>query len=174
MIANNIKNIRNRFNYTIDEMASAIGVPARTIAAYERRERTPSVLFVQKLLQVLGININWFLTGVGDIFVSDISEYKTNEEGDIFKAENFGKRLSSVLCKNKLTDRDLSAMTGIRESRIAKLILNTTEVTTDELVKIKNSLDVSVDWLLFGENTQQKFVLSDNEIIKLKKFLSNL
>ncbi len=171
MIAENLKKIRNLYNYSLEEMALLIEIPSRTLAAYERKERTPSILLAQKLAEKLNVNINWLLTGEGEIFQkSNQNIIKKNNEV-LNMSKSIGKRLNSLLIDNNISDIDFSKITGISESRTAKLILDTASITFEEICAIKSNFDISADWLLFGEKERPEISLSEEEIIKLKDLL---
>lgn len=79
MYAENTKKIRNYLRLSVNEMADIVGMPARTLGGYERRERTPSIEFVTQLCKKLDVNANWFLTGEGEMFNPPKFEQARNE-----------------------------------------------------------------------------------------------
>lgn len=48
--------------------AGALGVSQAAISRYEKGERVPDSDFLSKLYSIFGVNINWLLTGSGDMF----------------------------------------------------------------------------------------------------------
>lgn len=68
-ISYNLKEIRRKLNMSVDDLAKAVGVPARTLGGYERNERTPSIELASQLCKKLNVNVNWFLTGEGSMFI---------------------------------------------------------------------------------------------------------
>lgn len=68
MYAENLKKIRSLLGFSVNELADAIEIPARTLGGYERNERTPSIELATQLCKKLGVNANWFVTGEGEIF----------------------------------------------------------------------------------------------------------
>lgn len=87
MYSNRIKEIRKKLNLSVAKMAEKIKIPTRTITGYERNERTPSVEFVAQCCTILNINANWFLTGKGEMFLTE-QEFATqyeNVKNDILK-----------------------------------------------------------------------------------------
>lgn len=68
MYAENLKAIRKKLRYTADEMAEILGVKPRTYGSWEREGKTPSMELGTLLNQKLNINLNWFCTGVGEMF----------------------------------------------------------------------------------------------------------
>lgn len=53
---------------SVAKLAERIDVPARTITAYERGERQPSMEFLAHMCTILNLNANWFVTGKGEMF----------------------------------------------------------------------------------------------------------
>ena len=99
-------------------------------------------------------------------------------EQSILQFKNWGKRLSQVLVENDETPYAFSKRTGIKESRLEKFLLDSVEPTVSELNAIKNNVDISVDWLLYGETVEKNaqtgdISLSKDEILKLKKLLNS-
>ncbi|SEH22575.1 S24 family peptidase [Rhizobium sp. NFR12] len=50
------------------EFAKDLGVPDSTLGNYERGDRLPDWSFLETLHQRKGVNLNWLLSGVGEIF----------------------------------------------------------------------------------------------------------
>lgn len=69
MYIENLKKIRKTLNFSVNELADKIGIPARTIGGYERNERKMSLEIVTQLCKNLNVNANWFVTGEGDMFI---------------------------------------------------------------------------------------------------------
>lgn len=180
MYSSNLKRIRESKNLSIAKLSEIIGIPARTLTAYERSERTPSIELVSQLCKKMSVNINWFLTGNGEMYITACNNthkfIKNDKLSDNFK--NWGSRLNKVLSENEKTPRDFSKITGIKENRIEDFILNSVEPTMSEITLIKSNIDISMDELLYAETFEnreniqtQNISLTANEILKLKKLL---
>ena len=75
----NLKIIRKHLNKNIDELAKMLNIPARTLGGYERGERTPSIEIATRLSK-LSINLNWFCTGNGEMFIQKESIAPTDSK----------------------------------------------------------------------------------------------
>lgn len=53
-----------------DEFAARLGVSKNTLASYERGETEPTASVLATYSSTLGININWLVTGKGEMFAS--------------------------------------------------------------------------------------------------------
>ena len=88
--------------------------------------------------------------------------------------------MTQVLTENNETPRNFAKKVGISESRVENFILNSSEPTVEELTNIKKKVDISIDWLLYGETvasktkTQANNSLSQEEILKLKALLKKV
>ncbi len=68
-----LKEIKKELDLTAAKLAEKINIPARTIGSYERDEAPPNQKFLNALVEILHINVNWFLTGQGSKFLTDSS-----------------------------------------------------------------------------------------------------
>ncbi len=81
-IGERIKILRQNLNMTVKDMSDVIGVPVRTIGAYERDENPPNEKFLTLLLEKFNVNINWLLIGKGTLFMQkqdDIADFISTE-----------------------------------------------------------------------------------------------
>ncbi len=69
-VGKRIKKIKNTLNITSSALAKRLSIPLRTIGSYERDEAPPSEKFLNALISVFQININWLLTGAGEMFIN--------------------------------------------------------------------------------------------------------
>ena len=84
---NRIKLIREHFNLTVAELSEMLSIPARTIGSWERGENPPNEKFMTALIERLNVNINWFLTGKGDMIISPSYGSTEDETGDLTKED---------------------------------------------------------------------------------------
>ena len=66
-----LKRIRTEKSITLEELSKIIDVPLRTIASYEKDQRTPSAKYLAKLYECLQVNINWLISGKGTMFLTE-------------------------------------------------------------------------------------------------------
>lgn len=84
---NRIKLIREHFNLTVAELSEILSIPARTIGSWERGENPPNEKFMTALIERLNVNINWFLTGKGDMIINPSYGNMEDETGDLTKED---------------------------------------------------------------------------------------
>lgn len=68
MFGNRLKEIRKSLRYTQEEMATHLEIPYRTYTSYERGENKPSYSMLNDLCKKENVNLNWFVTGEGNMF----------------------------------------------------------------------------------------------------------
>ena len=64
----NLKKIREILGLSVAKLAKKLDIPASTLTQYERGVRTPSFQLFAQLNKKLDVNLNWFVTGNGEIF----------------------------------------------------------------------------------------------------------
>lgn len=73
-IGKRIKEIKASLHLTSTELARQLNIPVRTIGSYEREEAQPGPKFLNALIETYCVNINWLLTGKGNMFLSRRAE----------------------------------------------------------------------------------------------------
>ena len=68
MYAENLKKIRKELNLSVEKFAQKLNIPASTIWGYEGKKRVPSIELPIQLYKIFNININWFISGKGNMF----------------------------------------------------------------------------------------------------------
>lgn len=68
MFGNRLREIRKSLRYTQEEMASHLEIPYRTYTSYERGENKPSYSMLDNMCKKENVNLNWFITGQGNMF----------------------------------------------------------------------------------------------------------
>lgn len=68
-IGKRIKELRSTLHLTANELANELNIPARTIGSYEREEAQLGAKFLNALIEHYYVNVNWLLTGKGNMFI---------------------------------------------------------------------------------------------------------
>ena len=77
-IGKRIKEIKAVMHLTSSDLANELKIPVRTIGSYEREEAQPGPKFLNALMETYKININWLLSGKGNMFISKKIELDIN------------------------------------------------------------------------------------------------
>ncbi len=102
-LGDRIKEIRNTKNLTQSEFARVLETSAGHISEIEAKKTTPGGEFLTSLLRKFNVNINWLLTGEGDIFINEDENRKLIDVKDIPK-ENIKEWIDEYW--RKATDKD--------------------------------------------------------------------
>ncbi len=88
-LGNRLKLIRKNLEFTQKEFANVINVPFTAISKYERDEIKPSSIILERIHNKFNININWLITGEGDMFITtkSKSEYTVNGKKVIYDSD---------------------------------------------------------------------------------------
>ena len=75
-IGKRIKELKTILHLTSLEMANELSIPVRTIGSYERDEAQPGPKFLNALIDKFCVNINWLLSGRGNMFITKKAIWK--------------------------------------------------------------------------------------------------
>ena len=79
-----------------------------------------------------------------------------------------GKRIASCRVRQRLTQEDLSELSGVSIPHISNIENGKTKIKVDTLVRLSNALHVSTDYLLCG-SVDAAQPIQDQEIAELLK-----
>ena len=96
-IGKRIKELKMYFHLTSGEMAEKMSIPVRTIGSYERDEAQPGPKFLNALIEHYYVNINWLLTGKGNMFLSAKTEIDMEYIADLKSRLNLSNEEMSGL-----------------------------------------------------------------------------
>ena len=82
-IGRRLKEIKSALRVTSKELAENLEIPVRTIGSYERDEAQPGPRFFHNIHEKYNIDINWFLTGKGNMFISERTKADINYIGGL-------------------------------------------------------------------------------------------
>lgn len=74
MYSENLKKLRFELKLSARELAEKLGVSTGSIQNYEVSKREPNYNFMLLLCELLNVNLNWFVTGKGDMFIGTQNE----------------------------------------------------------------------------------------------------
>lgn len=68
MYSENLKKIRLELKISAQKFADSLNVSRGSIVQYETGKRKPSYEFMESLHKVYNVNLNWFVSGQGEMF----------------------------------------------------------------------------------------------------------
>ncbi|MBQ4123693.1 helix-turn-helix domain-containing protein [bacterium] len=129
-IGKRLKEIKKELKITSKELADELGIPVRTIGSYERNEAQPGPKFFNNIHEKYNININWFLTGKGNMFVSE----KTS--ADIGYIANLQERLN-------LSESEIDGLIDLLDSEASREMVF-------KFIEIKRGNKEALDSLIYN------------------------
>lgn len=69
MYKENLKKLRIKLNLSAQKLADKLGSTQVSISNYETGKRKPSYEFLEALHKVYNVNLNWFVSGQGEMFI---------------------------------------------------------------------------------------------------------
>ncbi|MBQ9786476.1 MAG: helix-turn-helix transcriptional regulator [Clostridia bacterium] len=87
----NIKAVRKKLKLSQEEISTQIGITYRAYSSYERGDRNPSLEFMAALNKMYNVNLNYVITGEGEMFnapkFEDVQDEITLKVESILKAK---------------------------------------------------------------------------------------
>ena len=80
-----LKQIRQKLLLTQDEFAGALEMKSRAYAAYERNENKPPLFMLEMLCNDYDVNLNWLISGKGNMFNSAPENVSSDFKDEIIK-----------------------------------------------------------------------------------------
>ncbi len=129
-IGKRIKKLRSELNLSSIKFAESLDIPVRTIGSYERNEAQPGAKFLKALVDCYYVNINWILTGKGNMFISE----KTNKDLNY---------ISLLKEKFNLTEREMEGLAEILETEASRDMVF-------KFIEIKHGSKEALDSLIYN------------------------
>ena len=80
MINDNLRKIREELGLSMTKFSEKLEIPAMTLIHYERGDRTPSAQLFIQLDKKLNINLNWLVSGKGEMFNQNALSFEPSNE----------------------------------------------------------------------------------------------
>lgn len=80
MIDENLRKIRSKLGLSVAKFADKLKMSANTLTNYEQNRREPSATLFVQLNKELNVNLNWLVTGKGEMFLSDSENSASQDE----------------------------------------------------------------------------------------------
>lgn len=150
--------MQDDFQYRLIEFRKVVSANASAFARsldilypaynrYEKGERKPAFEILEKMAKVHNVNINWLLTGEGEMFNSPPS-LKLKKIPLELVMKNFGRKLNKLQTENDLSLSDAAEVLNISEDDFVDYCLNRKKPDLDIVVKILNKFDVDFEYFL--------------------------
>ncbi len=98
MYCNNLKEIRKNLDISAAKLSKKLNVSQGSIVQYELGTRKPNFEFMEKLNNVLNVNLNWFVSGRGEMFL---------EQGNIPQQSNIDEEQIKLIFDKLLKEKGI-------------------------------------------------------------------
>lgn len=86
MYGDNLKKLRYELRLSAQKFADSLNVSRGSIVQYETGKRKPSYEFMESLHKVYNVNLNWFVSGQGEMFIwQDKTDHTGIDEAEFKK-----------------------------------------------------------------------------------------
>lgn len=156
-LGNKIKEIRNRFGYSQDDLASLINVSRQAITKWENDNGIPDIVNLQELSKVFGVTVDSLLND------EELPLLVMRKELD---RDKYGSKLSSYseILKEYFSDYDIYVLTREKKMNAVEFIVDlVVGGSAPEMIYPIHTADV------FSDLSPYYLVIKDN-----KKFLVNI
>ena len=100
-----LKVVRKKFNLTQKDFATKLKITKASVINYEKGNRFPDSRLLSLIHKTYNIDINWILTGRGEMFFKSISKSKSekllNKEEQTEKINKLSKQINKLKAENK-------------------------------------------------------------------------
>lgn len=115
-IGQRIKQFAKKLGIPLNDLADRLGISNQNLSAYVNNKRLPGALYLIKFLK-LGCNINWLLSGHGDILMKNSTFILS--ENDIIKQLEYKLEDNEVIIRSLI--REINQLTSSKQSKPKKL-----------------------------------------------------
>ena len=71
MYRENLKKLRFELKLSAQKLADDLGIHKMTVSNYENGKREPTYEVMEKLHTLYNVNLNWFVSGQGEMFIKE-------------------------------------------------------------------------------------------------------
>jgi DNA-binding XRE family transcriptional regulator len=114
---------------------------------YERGERKPAFEILEKMARVHNVNLNWLLTGEGEMFMTQPT-LKVRDEDKKIALRNFGGKINKLQTENDLSLSEAAEILEISEDDFVDYCLNRKKPDINIILKIIEKFDVNFEWFI--------------------------
>lgn len=151
MLCENFQERLVKFRKTITSNASAfarsVNLSQPVYANYENGKRRPAFEILQKIAEVHNVNLNWLLTGEGEM-LNLVPSLKIRKEERKTVLKNFGGKINKLQTENDMSLSEVAEVLEISEDDFVDYCLSRKKPDIDIILKIIQKFDVDFVWFV--------------------------
>ena len=141
-----LKMLRKKQGLTQKEVADLVHVERVRYTNWEIGKRKPNFDNLSMLACIFDVSIDFLLS---DYIEISKDKYLKMQESDLIISNVFPQRLKEVRIKRGLTQTELGEKVGVKQNTFTNWEKGKREPSFENLIKLADLLEVSLDWL-FG------------------------
>ncbi len=145
-----LKEVRLILKKSKAAFAKMLDIPQPTYLRYEAGTQKLSSNLIKALILKCNLNINWLYTGEGNMFIKKYTY--TIKEKPIENLFNINEKIKFLIEKNQMNKLQFAMIVNCDKDRLDEILQNKSLPTTEELFKISQNFDISINWLLNYDN----------------------
>lgn len=91
MFGERLQKVRKKLKLSQEDMSTQMGTSYRAYSSYEREDRKPPIDFLEKLVNLYSVNLNYLIAGIGNEFLTpefkDVKDEILKEVEKMLKAK---------------------------------------------------------------------------------------
>ena len=139
--------MRKSITSNASAFARSLDILYPVYARYEKGERKPAFEILEKMARVHNINLNWLLTGEGEMFLAQPT-LKVRDEDKKITLRNFGGKINKLQTENDLSLSEAAEILEISEDDFVDYCLNRKKPDINIILKIIEKFDVNFEWFV--------------------------
>jgi uncharacterized protein YjbI with pentapeptide repeats len=115
MIGNKIAEARKKLNISQAQLAESLFISAQAVGKWERGESMPDIITLNRLAEILGVDLNYFSENSQSSFSETTSIESSENRSPDLSIEKQNKKLNWNMSKLNLVDSDFSGLKNLHE-----------------------------------------------------------
>lgn len=161
MFGKRIVELRKQHGWTQEKLAKDLGISRSALSLYEIEKREPDIETLKELAFLFEVPVGYILGNeqkkFNSMYTMDTQEF----------IHNFKIRICNLMDEQKISENEFIKKTNFNKDESDAYLYGNKMPSIENLVKIAQVLNVSVDYLL--NNSQRKHILPEEEML-LQKF----
>lgn len=162
------REVRKKLKLTLREMSGVLGIPLSTVSKYEQGVIKPGVEILSRVCVKYNVNLNWLLTGAGEMFIDKSAVSASNYLKVKAKRNNGGIEVTSTSDRFLLNPTDYK---NVNDKEYEKLMHKIASKTDRFVVTEFTNGSGGESFLIYYPNKHSE-ALDKTEVLKRDKLVS--
>ena len=162
-----IRELRLYLGLSMAEFARYVGYSPTHIARLEQGTSEPREVFIEKLCELFGVDMEYFTGNMGNMTLEDAvhwsgSDVEDGAENSVEKVYDgrAPERLKALRSELGLSQRAFANKVGVNNSLISEVEAGNRELSITAAKKIEAAFNIGYEWLLYGTEEKKNYPVS--------------